>query len=138
MDTAYQGGISIASQELSTELIHINAQLTHIRGRIRLDGQIYNNGKHPIEKIKIAACYNRADISSIGPSGDTLHYLLPGQTYEVSIWLEPRASAEDIIIGLKVRAKSNGESIRNTVYLEPFDLKIKGRPYQNDRRYLGL
>jgi hypothetical protein len=138
MDTAYQGGISIASQELSTELIHINAQLTHVRGRIRLDGQIYNNGKHPIEKIKIAACYNRADISSIGPSGDTLHYLLPGQTYEVSIWLEPRASAEDIIIGLKVRAKSNGESIRNTVYLEPFDLKIKGRPYQNDRRYLGL
>ena len=138
MHTTFQGGISIASQELSTELIHINAQLTHIRGRIRLDGQIYNNGKHPIEKIKIAACYNRADISSIGPSGDTLHYLLPGQTYEVSIWLEPRASAEDIIIGLKVRAKSNGESIRNTVYLEPFDLKIKGRPYQNDRRYLGL
>jgi hypothetical protein len=119
-------------------LIHINAQLTHIRGRIRLDGQIYNNGKHPIEKIKIAACYNRADISSIGPSGDTLHYLLPGQTYEVSIWLEPRASAENIIIGLKVRAKSNGDSIRNTMYLEPFDLKIKGRPYQNDRRYLGL
>ena len=138
MHTAYQGGISIASQELSTELIHINAQLTHVRGRIRLDGQIYNNGKHPIEKIKIAACYNRADISSIGPSGDTLHYLLPGQTYEVSIWLELRASAEDILIGLKVRAKSNGESIRNTVYLEPFDLKIKGRPYQNDRRYLGL
>ncbi|HIF90213.1 MAG TPA: hypothetical protein EYQ58_01465 [Candidatus Poseidoniales archaeon] len=138
MHTAYQGGISIASQELSTELIHINAQLTHVRGRIRLDGQIYNNGKHPIEKIKIAACYNRADISSIGPSGDTLHYLLPGQTYEVSIWLEPRASAENIIIGLKVRAKSNGDSIRNTVYLEPFDLKIKGRPYQNDRRYLGL
>ncbi len=138
MHTAYQGGISIASQELSTELIHINAQLTHVRGRIRLDGQIYNNGTHPIEKIKIAACYNRADISSIGPSGDTLHYLLPGQTYEVSIWLEPRASAENIIIGLKVRAKSNGDSIRNTVYLEPFDLKIKGRPYQNDRRYLGL
>jgi hypothetical protein len=138
MHTAYQGGISIASQELSTELIHINAQLTHIRGRIRLDGQIYNNGTHPIEKIKIAACYNRADISSIGPSGDTLHYLLPGQTYEVSIWLEPRASAENIIIGLKVRAKSNGDSIRNTLYLEPFDLKIKGRPYQNDKRYLGL
>ncbi len=138
MHTAYQGGISIASQELSTELIHINAQLTHVRGRIRLDGQIYNNGKHPIEKIKIAACYNRADISSIGPSGDTLHYLLPGQTYEVSIWLEPRASAENIIIGLKVRAKSNGDSIRNTLYLEPFDLKIKGRPYQNDKRYLGL
>jgi len=138
MYTTFQGGILIASQELSTELIHINAQLTHIRGRIRLDGQIYNNGKHPIEKIKIAACYNRADITSIGPSGDTLHYLLPGQTYEVSIWLEPRASAEDIIIGLKVRAKSNGDSIRNTLYLEPFDLKIKGRPYQNDKRYLGL
>jgi len=119
-------------------LIHINTQLTHVRGRIRLDGQIYNNGKHPIEKIKIAACYNRAVISSIGPSGDTLHYLLPGQTYEVSIWLEPRASAENIIIGLKVRAKSNGDSIKNIVYLEPFDHKIKGRPYQNDRHYLGL
>jgi len=127
----------MVSQELSTDLIHINAQLTHIRGRMRLDGQIYNNGNQPIEKIKIAACYNRADISSIGPSGDTLHYLLPGQTYEVSIWLELRASAEDIIIGLKARAKSNGESVRNIVYLEPFDLKLKGRPYQNDRQYLG-
>ena len=118
-------------------MIHINAQLTHVRGRIRLDGQIYNNGSLPLEKIKIAACYNRADISSIGPSGDTLHYLLPGQSYEVSIWLEPRASAEDIIIGLKARAKSNGDSVRNTVYLEPFDLKLKGRPYQNERQSIG-
>jgi hypothetical protein len=122
-------------QELTTELIHINAQLTHINGRIRIDGQIFNNGTQPLEKIKIAACFNRADISSIGPSGDTLHYLLPGQSYEVSIWLEARVSAEDIVIGLKVRAKSNGDSLKNIVYLEPFDLKLKGRPYQTERQY---
>ncbi len=86
-------------QELTTELIHINAQLNHVKGRMRLDGQIFNNGTQPLEKIKITACFNRADISSIGPSGDTLHYLLPGQSYEVSIWLEPRVSAEDIKAG---------------------------------------
>ncbi len=122
-------------QELTTELIHINAQLTHVKGRMRLDGQIFNNGTQPLEKIKITACFNRADISSIGPSGDTLHYLLPGQSYEVSIWLEPRVSAEEIIIGLKVRAKSSGNSLKNTVYLEPFNLKLKGRPYQSERQY---
>lgn len=126
----------MVEQELSAELIHVNTQLTHVKGRMRLDGQIFNNGKHPLENIKIAACFNRADISSIGPSGDSLHYLLPGQTYEVSIWLEPRASAEDIIIGLKVRAKSKGVSLKNIVYLEPFDIKLRGRPYQTSRHYL--
>ena len=135
MNTDSHGGIPIATQELATELIHINTQLTHVKGRMRLDGQIFNNGTQPLEKIKITACFNRADISSIGPSGDTLHYLLPGQSYEVSIWLEARVSSEDIIIGLKVRAKSNGESLKNTVYLEPFDLKLKGRPYQSERQY---
>jgi len=37
---------------------------------------------------------------------------------------------------LKVRAKSSGESLKNTVYLEPFDLKLKGRPYQSERQHL--
>lgn len=134
----YLRGESMSTYEIESNDLHVNAQLTHVKGRVRLDGQITNTGDAPLEDVKIQAMFNRADLSAVGASGDTLHYLLPGKSYEVSVWLEPRASSEDVLVGLKVRAKLGQEALKSVVQLDPFDIKVRGRPYNGEGRSLEI
>ena len=112
------------------EQLRVTAQVSYVNGRVRLDGQISNIGKQPLENVKIEAKFDAAELHSVGPSGDTIHHLLPGSVYEVSMILEPRHSVvEQAILGLKVRSQLDGEQVKCVLMTDPMDVKAVGRSF---------
>jgi len=109
---------------------HLRASVIHDRGRLRLDVELRNDGEQPLERIRLDARYNKADLRSIDSDSEKVSHLLPGDVHETTFWLEPRASISETLLGLRLRAISNGDDIRTDLDLGSHAINKRGRPYQ--------
>lgn len=109
---------------------HLRASVVHDRGRLRLDVELRNDGEQPLERIRLDARYNKADLRSIDSDSEKVSHLLPGDVHEATFWLEPRASTPETLLGLRLRAVRSGDDVRTDLDLGSHSINKRGRPYQ--------
>jgi hypothetical protein len=115
----------VLTAKLNRDDLKMNGKVSHDRGRLRLDVEVSNLSLTPIEKIRVEPRYNSADLTSHDKSKDCLAYLLPGDKWQTTFWLEPRVSIDETLIGLRLRAKG----FREDLDLGIISINKKGRPY---------
>jgi hypothetical protein len=111
--------------KLNRDDLKMNGTVSHERGRLRLDVEVSNLSSIPMEKVRLEPRYNSADLTSHEKSKDNLAYLLPGDKWSTTFWLEPRVSIEKTLIGLRLRAKG----LREELEFGLLSINKKGRPY---------
>ena len=116
----------VLKANLNREGLEFTGSVTHDRGRLRLDVEVVNQGDTPMEKVRLEPRYNSANLSSHNKSRQNLRFLLPGDTYNTTFWLEPRVSIESTLIGLRLRAKN----LKEDLDLGEISINKRGRPYE--------
>ena len=116
----------VLKANLNREGLEMNGSVMHDRGRLRLDVEVINQGDTPMEKLRLEPRYNAANLSSHNKSRKNLRFLLPGDKFNTTFWLEPRVSIESTLIGLRLRAKN----LKEDLDLGEISINKRGRPYE--------